>query len=50
MMITLTIRFMGDDGAAMVKVTLKNPNVNPYEKVFLLTEFRAEIVNIERIG
>ena len=39
----------GDEGAAMVRVTLKNLNVNSYDADFLSTEFRAEIVDIERI-
>lgn len=40
---------LGDDGAAMVRVTLKNLNVNSYDADFLLTELHAEIVDIERI-
>lgn len=39
----------GDEGAAMVRVTLKNLNVNSYNADFLQTEFHAEVVDIERI-
>lgn len=39
----------GEDGAARVRVTLKNLNADTHDSDFLLTEFRGEIVDIERI-
>lgn len=39
----------GDEGAAMVRVTLKNLNVYSCDAPFTTNEFRGEIVDIERI-